>query len=79
MSCLPLRGRWPEGPEGESLARIATASYDIALSPTACGRSPLPEGAKKKAPLAERFLIHFTYSLSYNTAGTAAGTGPWHP
>ena len=44
---LPLRGRWPEGPEGESLAIIdAAASRGTALSPTACGRSPLPEGAK---------------------------------
>ena len=44
---LPLRGRCPEGAEGESLA-IARNISDCrtVLSPTACGRSPLAEGAK---------------------------------
>jgi len=48
-SCLPLRGRCPEGAEGENLA-IARNASDCrkVLSPTACGRSPLAEGAKRK-------------------------------
>ena len=79
LAYLPLRGRWPEGPEGESLAIDAAASRGTALSPTACGRSPLPEGAKKKSAPYGALPCKFTYSLSYNTAGTAAGTAPWHP
>ena len=52
-----------------------------------CGLSTAPAAAalrimrycpKEKAPLAERFPV-LTYSLSYNTAGTAAGKAPWHP
>ena len=44
---LPLRGRCPEGAEGESLAIARNISDSrIVLSPTACGRSPLAEGAK---------------------------------
>jgi len=44
---LPLRGRCPEGAEGENLAiaRNISDSHTV-LSPTACGRSPLAEGAK---------------------------------
>ena len=44
---LPLRGRCPVGAEGENLA-IARNISDCrtVLSPTACGRSPLAEGAK---------------------------------
>ena len=44
---LPLRGRCPEGAEGENLAiaRNISGSRTV-LSPTACGRSPLAEGAK---------------------------------
>ena len=44
---LPLRGRCPEGAEGENLAiaRNISGSHTV-LSPTACGRSPLAEGAK---------------------------------
>ena len=43
----PLRGRCPEGAEGENLAiaRNISGSRTV-LSPTACGRSPLAEGAK---------------------------------
>ena len=44
---LPLGGRWPEGPEGESLAFARNLRAYVKLSPTACGRSPLPEGAKE--------------------------------
>ena len=42
------RGGGPAGPEGENLA-IARKISDSrrVLSPTACGRSPLTEGAKK--------------------------------
>ena len=42
---LPLRGRCPEGAEGENLAiaRNISGSRTV-LSPTACGRSPLAEG-----------------------------------
>ena len=44
---LPLRGRCPEGAEGESLAITRNISGNsVVLSPTACGRSPLTEGAK---------------------------------
>ena len=44
-SCLPLRGRCPEGAEGENLA-IARNASDCrkVLSPTACGRSPSGPG-----------------------------------
>ena len=45
---LPLRGRWPEGPEGESLAIARKVlGSGKALSPSRCGGSPLAEGAKK--------------------------------
>ena len=44
---LPLRGRCPEGAEGENLAIARNISGNrTVLSPTACGRSPLAEGAK---------------------------------
>ena len=44
---LPLRGRCPEGAEGENLAIAQNISGNrTVLSPTACGRSPLTEGAK---------------------------------
>ncbi len=52
----PCGGRWPSGqkgnsgpagPEGENLATTRNISDDRkALSPTRCGGSPLPEGAK---------------------------------
>ena len=47
LKYLPLRGRCPEGAEGENLAiaRNISGSHTV-LSPTACGRSPLAEGAK---------------------------------
>ena len=51
-------GRWrlrqrgsdgPAGPEGENLATNRNISVcRKVLSPTACGRSPLAEGAKRK-------------------------------
>ena len=44
---LPLRGRCPEGAEGENLVIAQNISGNrTVLSPTACGRSPLTEGAK---------------------------------
>ena len=44
---LPLRGRCPEGAEGENIAIARNISDSrTVLSPTACGRSPLAEGAK---------------------------------
>ena len=44
----PLRGRCPEGAEGENLAIARNISDSrTVLSPTACGRSPLAEGAKE--------------------------------
>ena len=49
---LPLRGRCPEGAEGENLAIARNISDSrTVLSPTACGRSPLAEGAKGLAHL----------------------------
>ena len=44
---LPLRERFPAEAEGENLAitRNISGSRTV-LSPTACGRSPLAEGAK---------------------------------
>ena len=40
-------GGGPAGPEGENLATARNISDDRkALSPTRCGGSPLPEGAK---------------------------------
>ena len=47
LAHLPLRGRWPEGPEGESLAIARKVlGSGKALSPSRCGGSPLAEGAK---------------------------------
>ena len=47
LAYLPLRGRWPEGPEGESLAIARKVlGSGKALSPSRCGGSPLAEGAK---------------------------------
>ena len=44
---FPLRGRCTEGAEGENLAIARNISDSrTVLSPTACGRSPLAEGAK---------------------------------
>ena len=45
-------GRWPVGAEGENIAiaRNISGSRTV-LSPTACGRSPLPEGAKGRTRL----------------------------
>ena len=50
-------GGGPAGPEGESLAAARSISgRDKVLSPTACGRSPLPEGAKKGSHFFSSFL-----------------------
>ena len=47
LAYFPLRGRWPEGPEGESLAIARKVlGSGKALSPSRCGGSPLAEGAK---------------------------------
>ena len=44
---LSLRGRCPKGAEGENLAIARNISDSCTVfSPTACGRSPLAEGAK---------------------------------
>ena len=44
-------GGGPAGPEGENLAIIRNLPDNHQpLSPTACGRSPLPEGAKEIRP-----------------------------
>ena len=45
-------GRWPVGAEGENIAiaRNISGSRTV-FSPTACGRSPLPEGAKGRTRL----------------------------
>ena len=55
-------GGGPAGPEGENLTITRNISdFREALSPTACGRSPLAEGAKKKAPVlfwAGAFSVH---------------------
>ena len=49
QSDLPLRGRCPEGAEGENLAMTRNIpARRTVLSPTACGRSPLAEGAKRR-------------------------------
>ena len=47
MALAPEGERCPEGAEGENLAiaRNISGSRTV-LSPTACGRSPLAEGAK---------------------------------
>ena len=48
VALAPEGERWPVGPEGENFAMTRNISDNReALSPTACGRSPLPEGAKK--------------------------------
>ena len=49
LTCLPLRGRCPEGAEGENLAIARNISGNrTVLSPTRCGGSPLAEGAKRQ-------------------------------
>ena len=55
----PLASLWegggPAGLEGESLAAARSISgRDKVLSPTACGRSPLPEGAKEL-----HYILHY--------------------
>ena len=52
MALAPEGERCPEGAEGENLAiaRNISGSRTV-LSPTACGRSPLAEGAKGCAHL----------------------------
>ena len=52
VALAPEGERCPEGAEGENLAIARNISGDrTALSPTACGRSPLAEGAKGGAHL----------------------------
>ena len=47
VAIAPEGERWPVGPEGENLAIARNISDSrTVLSPTACGRSPLAEGAK---------------------------------
>ena len=48
VALAPEGERCPEGADGENLAitRNLPGNHQP-LSPTACGRSPLPEGAKK--------------------------------
>ena len=49
--CLPLRGRWPRRAGGRELCHCPK-SFGLrqVLSPTRCGGSPLPEGAKGNSP-----------------------------
>ena len=51
-------GGGPAGPEGENpaIARNISGNRKV-LSPTACGRSPLAEGAKNFAPLLQGELF----------------------
>ena len=58
----------PAGPEGESLAftRNISGSRKV-LSPTACGRSPLPEGAKRGS-IRQLQRIHPPAALGGNEA-----------
>ena len=45
-------GGGPAGPEGENLATTQNLSGNRqVLSPTRCGGSPLPEGAKRFSPI----------------------------
>ena len=63
-------GGGPAGPEGESLAMTRNISgRRKVLSPTRCGGSPLPEGAKRggHAPL----WIYTTHGLSDGHDGRA--------
>ena len=74
LTCLPLGGRCPEGAEGESLAMARNISDDRkALSPTACGRSPLPERAKEKG------AISFCAFPAASQKNSAAGPAPRPP
>ena len=69
QSDLPLRGRCPEGAEGENLAMTRNIPARRAvLSPTACGRSPLAEGAKRDARFFYylRQRIYFPFRLVKN-------------
>ena len=66
QSDLPLRGRCPEGAEGENLAMARNIpARRTVLSPTACGRSPLAEGAKGDARFFDYLRrIFFSFALS---------------
>ena len=64
LTCLPLRGRCPEGVEGENLAIVRNASGNgKVLSPTRCGGSPLAEGAKGTLPQAISSAVSSSLSV----------------
>ena len=65
------------GPYG---AAAAFAGVDACIDPRAdAGIRPCNGANKKAAPYQGGGCFNLTYSLSYNIAGTAAGTDPWHP
>ena len=69
LAYLPLRGRWPEGPEGESLAIARKVlGSGKALSPSRCGGSPLAEGAKS-SPVTFPSAITSTVTSSLSVCG----------
>lgn len=59
-----------------AITRVRAAAARFALIRPLRGQLPPMGKPNKKAPLAERFPV-LTYSLSYNTAGTAGAKGPW--
>ena len=68
----PEGERCPEGAEGASFAAILTIpGHGKALSPTACGRSPLPEGAKKARYGVIMAKLYFRYG-AMNSGKTTA-------
>lgn len=57
-----------------AITRVRAAAARFALIRPLRGQLPPMGKPNKKAPLAERFPV-LTYSLSYNTAGTAGAKG----
>ena len=60
-----------------AITRVRAAAARFALISPLRGQLPPMGKPNEKAPLAERFPV-LTYSLSYNTAGTAGAKDPWH-
>ena len=64
--CLPLGGRWPRRAGGrEPCGRPKYFGQWQALSPTRCGGSPLPEGAKENVKPYGLISVKYHYNNPY--------------
>ena len=74
VAIAPEGERWPVGPEGENLAIARNISGNrTVLSPTACGRSPLAEGAKGGAHLFRHAGIFLCFAQKNRSNPVGAG------